>query len=193
MTITRDEFVRLITARDYKTLRSTDLSGLDAQNLDFSSAGLRYDGFNPHFQLANSNFSHCNLPYADFTLANLQKASFAYAVLSGAVLAQSQCQSANFSYANLSGSDLSDIHLEWADFSHADLSSAFFSFSSVIGVDFTGASFDRHTRLPDDSDWTEDVDMTRFTNPFHPDFWLHPSYSETDLHEFREKYRSTTN
>jgi hypothetical protein len=49
------------------------------------------------------------------------------------------------------------------------------------------AELDRHTCLPDGTYWASDVDMARFTNPKHPDFWhigqvaeLSPSYLAPD-------------
>jgi hypothetical protein len=43
--------------------------------------------------------------------------------------------------------------------------------ANLQGADLTGAKFDENTTLPDGTKWTPDTDMTRFTDPEHPEFW----------------------
>jgi hypothetical protein len=53
--------------------------------------------------------------------------------------------------------------------------------TNLRGADLTYAQFDENTILPDaefvvdnksfDKHWTPQTDMTRYTNPDHPDFW----------------------
>jgi len=43
--------------------------------------------------------------------------------------------------------------------------------SNLQGATLDGATFDQTTTLPDKTLWTPDTDMTRFTDPDHPQFW----------------------
>ena len=42
--------------------------------------------------------------------------------------------------------------------------------ADLLGANLQGARFD-YTTLPDGTKWIPDTDMTRFTDPDHPDFW----------------------
>jgi len=70
-------------------------------------------------------------------------------------------QGATMSFANLRDANLTGANLRGADFDDADLQQA----------DLRDALFAKTTELPDGTYWTDDTDMTRFTNPEHPDFW----------------------
>jgi uncharacterized protein YjbI with pentapeptide repeats len=58
--------------------------------------------------------------------------------------------------ANLSGADLRGTNLRGADLEYAILEDA---------------QWDETTVLPDDTYWTTEVDLARFTDPNHADFW----------------------
>jgi hypothetical protein len=52
-------------------------------------------------------------------------------------------------------------------------------------MDLRDTQFDEETRLPDDTKWTPDADMSRFTDPKHPEFWrsdflFSPAYRGAD-------------
>jgi hypothetical protein len=103
-----------------------------------------------------------------------------YAQLDGADLRSKNLTGAYLFGANLVGADLSDAVLIGANLIGANLagavvSGANFSETHLIGANLLGANFESAylsgARLPDKSGWTESTDMTRFTNPNHPDFW----------------------
>ncbi|MEL7433487.1 MAG: pentapeptide repeat-containing protein, partial [Chloroflexota bacterium] len=60
--------------------------------------------------------------------------------------------------------------LENANLSNTLLWNVNLSNANLKNADLTDAIFDE-TILPDKTVWTPDTDMTRFTNPEHPDFW----------------------
>jgi len=130
-------------------LRDAILSGADLRNASLKDATLR-----------QVDLSDAQAGDADFERANLHNSN-----LSKAVLLRANLKDARLTYVNLSGANLR----------HAQLS----------GADFTGAIFDEQTVLPDanptgrdndgnlifDNYWRSDTDMTRYTDPAHPDFW----------------------
>ena len=121
-----------------------------------------------------------NLQGASFFGANLQGVDLAHANLQGAILTIADLRDATLDFANLKGAILQGANLEGA---------------SIIRTEFS-----EETSLPDDdpkrgqliftfdgesreeaitrtienlkrSYWTPNTDMTRFTDPKHPDFW----------------------
>ncbi len=98
---------------------------------------------------------------ADLRFAKLQQTYAGYAVLKGAVL----------SSATLEASDLRCVNLR-----DALLTSTIFTAANLIDVDLQGAKldktvFDSTTTLPDGTSWAANTDLTRFTDPAHPQFW----------------------
>jgi hypothetical protein len=83
---------------------------------------------------------------------------------------------ADLSGAILLRADLTDNNLENATFIKADLRESYLFGTKLLNANLReanleGAAFDENTILPDGTHWTEDTDMTRFTDPNHPDFW----------------------
>ena len=68
---------------------------------------------------------------------------------------------ADFRNANLHGVDLTGTSLQGADLSGANMQ----------GVFLMQTQFDETTKLPDGTSWTDETNMTRFTDPEHPNFW----------------------
>ena len=71
-------------------------------------------------------------------------------------------QRAFLAMANLEGTDLYEANLQGAVLARANLE----------GAHLEGAFLSDYTTLPDGTKWTPDTDMTRFTDPKHPDFWF---------------------
>lgn len=105
--------------------------------------------------------SHANLQQADLQDANLQQAILSGASLQGANLEGAILQAATLSIANLQEARLVDANLQGAYLLNANLQEA----------KLMVAKFDENVVLPDNTKWTQDTDMSRFTNPDHPDFW----------------------
>lgn len=72
--------------------------------------------------------------------------------------------------ANLRGANLQESNLEGVDLGGANLEGANLRDARLDAVNLEGADL-RGAYLPDGTNWTEDTDVTRFTNPDHPDFW----------------------
>ena len=121
----------------------------------------------------------------DFRNVNLSDTNLRQVNLTGAQLGDADLQSANLHNSNLRDAvllraNMSNARLTYVDFTGANLKDAILS-----GADLTGAFFDEKTVLPDanptgrdadgklifDKHWSADTDMTRYTNPAHPDFW----------------------
>jgi uncharacterized protein YjbI with pentapeptide repeats len=113
-----------------------------AQGITIDLAGLDLSGqILPAVPLQNANLEGANLQDANLNAADMQNANLRDANLQGAALRKTMLQGADLTAANLT---------------NALLTSAYFSTATV---------------LPDGSTWTEDTDMSRFTDPTHPDFW----------------------
>lgn len=133
-------------------LSNADLRDTDLRNVNLSGA-----------KLNDTNLDGVNLNSADLNGADLSRASLTNANLQGADL----------SGANLTSADLGGSNLRKADLNAADLQGA------DLGLtDLTGANFDEFTKfsnttiLPDGKKWKSGaIDMGRFTNPDHTDFW----------------------
>ena len=81
--------------------------------------------------------------------------------LSGAKIANSDLREANLSFADLSEAQLRNVNLKGANLREADLE----------GAALDNVRFNKKTTLPDGSSWANDVDMARFTDHDHPEFW----------------------
>jgi hypothetical protein len=96
-------------------------------------------------------------------------------------LANSTLKDKLFVRANLRDADLNGAYLRGASFEKAMLIGADLRGANLFGTVFTGADlsnarldgalYNEKTVLPDGTFWTPAVDMARFTQPDHPDFW----------------------
>ncbi|MEL6271347.1 MAG: pentapeptide repeat-containing protein [Chloroflexota bacterium] len=103
--------------------------------------------------------------------ANLSGAKLWRANLSGAHMVGANLSGTTLRIANLSGAIPYDANLSGADLSGANLSGAMLGGANLSGAYLEGATFDEETTLPDNTKWTPDTDMARYTDPDHPDFW----------------------
>ncbi len=117
--------------------------------------------------LKNGTLANAHLVHADLEGVNLQDVA-----LSGARLAL-----ANLRHAKLTRADLSHAYLKGANLQSACLRGADLRGANLNDVNLIDAYFDEATRvdtetiLPDCTYWEEGNDITRYTNPQHPDFW----------------------
>lgn len=130
--------------------------------------------------------------------AKLSRASLENAYLYEANLKNTILYKCNLSHADLSKANMIDTFLHRATLDHTSLFNTDFRHAALGNVSLRHAKyietahFDEHTILPDalpikdengktiqnevghyvyDKYWTPDVDMTRYTDPNHPDFW----------------------
>jgi hypothetical protein len=126
--------------------------------------------------------TQANLQQAILAEANLQDANLLFANLQQASLAEANLHDADLSGANLQQTNLRKANLQNANLCRANLTHAVLAEANLYGTQLEGTKFDRKTVLPDAKDmgvdehiydkfWTPDTDMTRYTNPEHPDFW----------------------
>jgi hypothetical protein len=91
------------------------------------------------------------------------------------VLQKANLQNADLRYANLKNLHIVRVNLFNADLTGADLRGAWLYESNLehATLSATGipAMFDNTTMLPDNTAWTPETDMRRFTDPNHPQFW----------------------
>ncbi len=152
---------------------------------------LRLKGWLTDGSLKGAHLTAANLRQAGLGGTNLQSSDLSNADLSGAYLGFSDLEDANLNsaslftadltHANLKVARLSAAKLRIANMNRANLLGAIMTSADVSGADFQGAnlqwaelssmSFSSDTILPDGSHWTPDTDMTRFTDPNHPQFW----------------------
>jgi len=128
----------------------------------------------------------------------LSRANLDNAYLYQANLEDANLYKANLSYADLSKANMKDTFLHRATLDNTSLFDTDFRQAVLWNASLRGAKyietarFDEQTALPDamprkdengrnvmndagrfvfDKYWTPDIDMTRYTNPEHPDFW----------------------
>lgn len=173
------------------SLTGANLNRTNLQKVELSRVDLRR-AFLREAQLQDAVLNASDLTLANLQVANLQNASLtnviaqgtmmATARLQGASLVGANCENAEFAHAYLENArlvggnfqkagfylaDLRKTDLRWANFSKAYLVDA--DFADAMNID--KAIFDITTTLPDGTKWTPDTDMSRFTDPAHPQFW----------------------
>jgi hypothetical protein len=94
-----------------------------------------------------------------------------YAVLKMAQFRGASLKGAQFRGADLQGADFTKADLQGANFTEANLQEANFIDANLQEADFRLAAHNGLSLLPDGSSWTPDTDITRFTDPNHPNFW----------------------
>jgi uncharacterized protein YjbI with pentapeptide repeats len=121
--------------------------------------------------LQGADLRHTNLENADLLAANLQNARLSKANLQDAELLLANLQDANMSGANLQDVDMAQANLQCTDLIVANLQGAYLDGANLQGANLTNTDFNEDTTLPDATKWTPGTDMTRFTDPDHPEFW----------------------
>lgn len=149
--------------------------------------------------LSNANLTRSWLNSATFNRARLNKVDLSSSYLYEADFSASHLESTAMQNCVMTEAKLDNAELIGVDFSNSDLSFAslkdarVFStdYSSIPPVNFSGANLTQadllssnqnlfnddglkmngETILPDGSYWSPKVDLARFTNVHHPDFW----------------------
>jgi uncharacterized protein YjbI with pentapeptide repeats len=142
-------------------LRTADLNDTKLWDADLQGANLQWA------KLKNANLNGSNLAGANLKQANLQAARAAGA----------DCRGANFFEAKLYRVNFKDALLQEADLRHAHLEGARLTNASLCNALLEGAHLDEKTVLPDDTHYTPETDLARFTDPQHPRYFQ-PQASE---------------
>lgn len=139
-----------------KRLRSRDNTTVSKTLEVLRSSGWLTDG-----SLKTALLHDANLQGSKLAGADLQGVNFHNANLKGCNLAAANLRKAYLSNANLQGVDLTDANLQ-----EVILERIFIDIFTPIQI-----MFNEETTLPDGNQWTPETDMTRFTDPNHPNFW----------------------
>jgi uncharacterized protein YjbI with pentapeptide repeats/uncharacterized membrane-anchored protein YhcB (DUF1043 family) len=180
-------------------LEKVDLSETHLYDFNLSQANL-YQANLSHAYLYRANLSHAMLMEANLNHLRAYGTNLSYTMLNYANLLHAELQNANLSHASIQIVNLSYAYLDNANLSHAILYQANLSHvnlekANLRKADFEEVIFDTKIILPEaewqrwDEDleegiyskyWSTDTDITRYTNPEHPDFWepeyLKPGY-----------------
>lgn len=116
--------------------------------------------------LANGDLSAARLNGASMIGVNLTDTDLSDAFLTNTLLVGAVMEDVDLSNAFLLRADLDSV-----DLSDSNLRGTYFLAANLRNVDLTNTEFDENTTLPDGSRWTADVDLGRFTDPNHPDYW----------------------
>lgn len=167
----------------------TNLSEAELSYTNLQDARLTFANLN-QAKLYEANLYSANLGYAELqeahlSKANLQEADLIGANLKSANMMQVDLRKADLEYANLQNVILAHSNLEGAYLEESNLEGAILVNAYLKGADLSGTVFSTATALPDaeysnrdnkgnmlfDKYWTSETDMSRYTNPEHPDFW----------------------
>ncbi|MCA9910919.1 MAG: pentapeptide repeat-containing protein [Anaerolineae bacterium] len=142
-----------------------------------AALGWLYDGTLSGAWLVGANLEGIRLQLGE---------DFAYDPVTGIIRVTSAGPTVNFYNANLDaanlrrveflGANLGEAFLESADLEEADLRGAnlvgaYLFDANLEKTNLNSVILDETTTLPDGTKWTPDTDMTRFTDPDHPQFW----------------------
>lgn len=117
---------------------------------DGSLVGANLEGAN----LEGARLWGADIQGVDLSLANLKGAAFRGANLAGTICIA----------ANLEDAYLNEVNLRGANFAHANLEGVTLSGADLRGTYIEAAYFSERTTLPNQSDWTPDVDWREFTD-----------------------------
>jgi hypothetical protein len=121
--------------------------------------------------LRSARLVNVNLQGAGLFSANLQEADLSHATLLSAYLWDANLQSARLVNVNLQSAYLVRANLQSAYLDKVNLQGANLSLANLHNAFLYNAEFDESTILPDMMRWKPETDLTRFTDPQHPEFW----------------------
>lgn len=144
---------------------------------------LRAAGWLTDGSLKVANLAGASLMNADLREVDLRGATLYDAHLVLADLRDANLEGANLMGAELQGADLGGANLQWVHLQGTKLYLA-----NLQEAALNGARLDEETTLPDGATWTPDIDLDRFTDPEHPDFWRSdeprsPAYRDVSWHD----------
>ncbi len=161
-------------------LQNADLSRAILQQVDLAFANLRQTRL-AFANLNDANLLGANLHEAFLFRADLQSTTLDTANLQGAILFGANFQQADLPEANLQGADLEHANLQQAYLAGVNLQNAYLKETKLEGAIWARQIASGEmliATLPDGTKWTPDTDMTRFTDPNHPNFFQPPKREE---------------
>lgn len=168
--------VRELRAKGWLTDKS--IRAVDFANANLTQAQMN-DATLLNVNLYGANLAKVNLRQSDLRASDLWNANLENADLNGA-----DCRSCKLLATNLREATLTNVNFQFSNLCDADFEGAFvagadFRNTALIGANLKNIRylnisqpiFDETTILPDESQWTPDTDIKRFTDPTHPQFW----------------------
>ena len=123
--------------------------------------GLNLEGVSfQNIHATKLNLSRSNVSHLKFHDAEME-----YAILVYATLRNADFNGANLRFARFDNADLRHADLVYANLEKVNLTGANLKGAKFANTDLRGAI------LPDESRWTPETDMGRFTDLGHDDFW----------------------
>jgi hypothetical protein len=169
------EAARILWARDWGYGKDASLCGAILDKANLQGATLVKVNLEEavliEANLQEADLNVATLEAANLIRANLQKADLTQANLREAYLEEANLQEADLEMADLEEARLLEANLQGANLAGANLAMANLSEANLAGASLRATGLDEDTTLPDDSRWTPDTDMARFTDSDHPDFW----------------------
>ena len=139
-------------------LRRTDMGGADLSGANLVGADMT-EAKLVNANLSDADLSDADLGGADLYFANLEGANLNGANLIGAKFTRAKLINANLTDTQMNGADLVDADLTGADLEGANLRKAKLGGTNLTGANLIGAT------MPDNTKWTPDTDMTKWTKP----------------------------
>lgn len=143
----------------YANLDNANLQGVNLKNAICNNASFR------NAILYRCDFENASLSMATFTGNEFFMTNFKDTDLTGATFIECFLTGENFENAEIHAGSFEGAFLQEANFTNAKLYDTCFVHANIKDAVFDGSI------LPDGTKWTPETDMSRFTDPEHPDFW----------------------
>lgn len=121
--------------------------------------------------LRGMNFEEADLHSAQMGRVDMRQAKMDFSKLQKAVLFFADLENADMSGVQMEGTVLTFANLRSTNLVAADLRGALLMGADLTNAKLDQARFDENTQLPDQSNWHKGVDMTRFTDQNHEEYW----------------------
>ena len=121
--------------------------------------------------LRRINIEEANLSGVRLGRADLRQARMDFSSLDEGHLFFANLERADMSGVDLSSAVMTGANLRYANLVAADLRGALLTEVDLMHAKLDNAKFNENTRLPDNTNWTSESDLKRFTDPTNPNFW----------------------
>ena len=160
-------------------LRRTDMGGADLSGANLVGADMT-EAKLVNANLSDADLSDADLGGADLYFANLEGANLNGANLIGAKFTRAKLINANLTDTQMNGADLVDADLTGADLEGANLRKAKLGGTNLTGANLIGAT------MPDNTKWTPDTDMTKWTGAKKLSSGKTPKFKDDPLSPFKD-------
>jgi hypothetical protein len=151
-----------LIGRNFKEaeLERANLQRAVLNRTSFVGANLR-DTKTYHVQMKNVQMCDSDLRFGRFNVSDF----------SSSTMCSMDARGARFRACNFESAYLHESDFESCDFDGSNMKGTNLSNTNLEGAIFENVTFDEKTLMPDGRWWTPETDISRFTDPYHPDFW----------------------